>query len=194
HAPVQQIGQSYARLQELRAQKAQLERTVPTSMVMAEMDQPMETFVLGRGQYFNKTEKVTPGVPAFLLTLPKDAPANRLGLARGIVDPANPLTARVEVNRYWQHFFGTGIVKTVEDFGSQGERPTHPELLDWLATEFVRSRWDIQAMQRLLVLSATYRQSSKLTPRLREADPQNRLLARGPRSRLSAEEIRDNAL
>jgi hypothetical protein len=119
---------------------------------------------------------------------------NRLGLAKWLVDPANPLTARVAVNRYWQLHFGTGIVKTAEDFGSQGEPPSHPELLDWLATEFVRSNWDVKAMQRLMVTSTAYRQSSHVTPDLQERDPENRLLARGPRFRLPAEMVRDNAL
>ncbi|HCC59073.1 MAG TPA: hypothetical protein DEQ47_17790, partial [Solibacterales bacterium] len=137
---------------------------------------------------------VTPGVPAVLPPLPKDQPANRLTLAKWLVDPSNPLTARVAVNRYWQGYFGTGLVKTAENFGSQGEAPSHPELLDWLATEFVRSGWDMRAMQRLIVTSATYRQASRVTPELEKRDPENRLLARGPRFRLPAEMIRDGAL
>jgi hypothetical protein len=117
-----------------------------------------------------------------------------LTLAKWLVDPKHPLTARVAVNRYWQLYFGTGLVKTVEDFGSQGEAPSHPELLDWLATEFIRTGWDVKAMQRLIVTSAAYRQSSKVSPELLEKDPENRLIARGPRSRLPAEMVRDNAL
>jgi hypothetical protein len=117
-----------------------------------------------------------------------------MGLARWLVDPAHPLTARVAVNRYWQAYFGTGLVKTAEDFGAQGEAPSHPELLDWLATEFVRTGWDVKAMQRLIVTSATYRQASQVSASLRERDPENRLLARGPRQRLTAEMIRDQAL
>ena len=163
-------------------------------MVMAELEKPRETFVLARGDYRNQTEKVQPGVPAMLPPLPKDAPLNRLTLAKWLVDPDHPLTARVAVNRFWQMYFGHGIVKTQEDFGVQGEPPVHPELLDWLATEFVRTGWDIRAMQRLIVTSATYRQSSKVTPALLEKDPENRLLARGPRFRLPAEMIRDTAL
>jgi hypothetical protein len=123
-----------------------------------------------------------------------DLPKNRLGFAKWLVDPAHPLTARVTVNRHWRHYFGTGIVKTLEDFGVQGELPSHPELLDWLATEVIRTGWDVKATQRLIVTSATYRQSSRIAPELRERDPENRLLARGPRFRLDAELVRDNAL
>jgi hypothetical protein len=137
---------------------------------------------------------VTPAIPAALPPLPPGSPLNRLGLAQWLVDPSHPLTARVAVNRYWQMYFGTGLVKTTEDFGSQGEAPSHPELLDWLATEFIRTGWDIRAMQRLIVTSAAYRQASRVTPELVEKDPENRLLARGPRFRLPAEMIRDNAL
>jgi hypothetical protein len=179
---------------ELRQEKERFEQTIPTTMVMQEMDPPRDTFVLLRGEYDKKGEKVTPGVPASLLPLPPGVPNNRLGFARWLVDPANPLTARVTVNRFWQLYFGTGLVKTVEDFGSQGEWPSHPKLLDWLATEFVRSGWDVRALQRLIVTSATYRQSSHVTPALLRRDPDNRLLARGPRLRLSAEVIRDQAL
>ncbi len=186
--------QLYAQLKSLRDRKAKLQKAIPTTMVMAEMKKPRDTFILGRGQYDNPREKVTPGVPAFLPPLPSGAPLNRLTLARWIVDPANPLTARVAVNHFWQENFGIGLVKTSEDFGAQGEPPSNPELLDWLATEFVRTGWNVKAMERLIVTSATYRQSSKATPELQERDPENRLLARGPRFRLSAEEIRDNAL
>jgi hypothetical protein len=153
-----------------------------------------ETFIWGRGDYCNHGAKVSPNVPSWLSPLPKDAPSNRLGLARWLTDPSHPLASRVTVNRYWQSYFGVGIVKTAEDFGSQGELPSHPELLDWLATEFVRTGWDIKAMQRLIVTSATYRQSSRVAPDLLEKDPENRLLARGPRFRMSAEMVRDNAL
>jgi mono/diheme cytochrome c family protein len=187
----ERLGNELARL---RQERADLDRRVPTAMVMQEMPQPRDTFVLTRGQYDKHAEKVTAAVPAFLPRLPDGAPPNRLGLARWLVDPANPLTARVTVNRLWQTYFGTGIVKTAEDFGSQGEWPTHPELLDWLATEFVRSGWDVKAVQRLLVTSATYRQSSRVTPALAARDPENRLLARQSRLRLPAEFIRDQAL
>ena len=185
---------AYAELKALNKEKEEFEKGIPTAMVMAEMKKPRETFVLARGDYRNPTEKVQPGVPAMLPPLPKNAPLNRLTLARWLVDPNHPLTARVAVNRFWQMYFGTGIVKTQEDFGVQGEPPVHPELLDWLATEFVRTGWDVKAMQRAIVTSATYRQSSIVTPLLRERDPENRLLARGPRYRFQAETIRDTAL
>jgi Protein of unknown function (DUF1553) len=161
---------------------------------MSEMENPRETFILNRGDYRNKTEKVSPGVPSVLSPLPQNAPANRLGLAKWLVSPNHPLTARVTVNRYWQMYFGTGIVKTSENFGMQGEPPVHPELLDWLATEFIRTGWDVKAIQHLIVTSATYKQSSRATTDLLAKDPENRLLARGPRMRLAAESIRDNAL
>ena len=163
-------------------------------MVMAEMSPPRQTYLLKRGQYDQRGDKVDPGVPAVLPKMPKDAPANRLGLARWLVDPANPLTARVAVNRFWAMYFGTGLVETVEDFGLQGDFPSHPELLDWLAVEFIKSGWNVKAMQKLMVTSATYRQSSRVTKELLEHDPKNRLLARAPRLRLPAETIRDNAL
>jgi hypothetical protein len=194
YAAPEQYRKAYAKLKELRAQRAKLKESIPSTMVMDQMAHPRDTFMLGRGQFDNPGEKVTPGVPAFLSPLPKGAALNRLTLARWLVDPANPLTARVAVNRYWQSFFGKGIVKTSENFGMQGDPPSHPELLDWLATEFIRNHWDIKYMQRLIVTSATYRQSSRVTPELAARDPENRLLARGPRVRLSAEEIRDNAL
>ena len=171
-----------------------LEKSIPTTLVAKEMEKPRETFMLVRGEYDKKGDKVQPGVPAILPPWPKDTPTNRLGFARWLLQPEHPLTARVTVNRYWQQYFGTGLVKTTEDFGVQGENPSHPELLDWLATEFIRTGWDVKRMQRLIVTSATYRQSSKLTPQLLAKDPENRLLARGPRSRVDAEAVRDTAL
>jgi hypothetical protein len=177
----------------LRKKKAELEKGIPTAMVMQEMTKPRDTFLLLRGQYDKRGEKVTADVPASLMPLPKDASPNRLGLARWLVDPEQPLTARVTVNRYWQMFFGTGLVKTAEDFGSQGEPPSHPELLDWLAVEF-RQKWDVKALVRKIVTSATYRQSSAAPAAMHARDPENRLLARGPRLRLQAEFIRDQAL
>ncbi len=166
----------------------------PPTMIMQEMPTPRATHVLQLGQYDRPGEAVQPGVPNVLMPMPVDTPANRLGFAKWLVDPAHPLTARVAVNRYWQEVFGTGIVATPEDFGIQGEWPTHPALLDELAREFIDSGWNVKTMLRLLLTSATYRQSSHLSKALRERDPDNRLLARGPRYRLDAEEIRDQAL
>ncbi len=194
HGAAEKERQLYAQLKDLREEKAKLEEEIPTVMIMAEMKKPRDTYVLGRGQYDNPKEEVTAGTPAFLPPMAPGLPMNRLGLAKWIVSPTNPLTARVAVNRFWQQYFGVGIVKTSEDFGSQGEMPSNQKLIDWLATEFVRTGWNVKAMQRLIVTSATYRQSSVETPEMRERDPENRLLARGPRFRLPAEEIRDNAL
>jgi len=171
-----------------------LERAIPTTMVAKDMEKPRETFMLIRGEYDKKGDKVQPGVPAILPPWPANTPTNRLGFARWLLQPEHPLTARVTVNRYWQQYFGTGLVKTAEDFGVQSDNPSHPELLDWLATEFVRTGWDVKRMHRLLVTSATYRQSSKVTPKLLAKDPENRLLARGPRFRVDAEAVRDTAL
>jgi hypothetical protein len=188
------MRRQHAELSSLRKQKIAHDKSILNTMVMMELGKPRDTFILARGDYRNKTEKVSPGVPAVLPPLPQTEKVNRLTLAKWLVDPNHPLTARVAVNRFWQMYFGYGIVKTVEDFGVQGELPMHPELLDWLATEFIRTGWDVKAMQRLIVTSAVYRQSSKVTPQLFEKDPENRLLARGPRHRLPAEIIRDNAL
>jgi hypothetical protein len=185
---------AYSELKALKLERTALVKAIPSAMVMDERKKPRETYILARGDYRNQTDKVQPGVPAVLPPLPKDAPRNRLALARWLVQPDHPLTARVAVNRFWQMYFGVGIVKTQEDFGVQGEPPVHPELLDWLATEFMGSRWDVKAMQRLIVTSATYRQSSKSAALLMQKDPENRLLARGPRMRLPAEMIRDTAL
>ena len=188
------FAQSWRNLQRLIDEKERFERTFPTVMVMAESPQARLTHLLIRGAYDKPGEVVTPGLPAILPPLPAGQPNNRLGLARWIVASENPLLARVTVNRFWQMYFGTGLVKTVEDFGTQGDWPSHPELLDWLALEFIRSGWDVKALHKLIVTSATYRQSSKLTPELQERDPENRLLARGPRVRLASEMIRDSAL
>ena len=155
---------------------------------------PRPTFLHHRGEYLSPRQEVKPGVPAFLPGLPKDAPANRLSFARWLFAPENPLTARVAVNRQWQAFFGRGFVTTLEDFGYQSEAPTHPELLDWLAVEFQRTGWSVKKLHRLIVTSATYRQSSRVTPQLLEKDRENRWLARGSRFRLDAEVIRDSSL
>jgi len=157
-------------------------------------DQQRVTRIHIRGNFQNLGDVITPGFPEAFHPLRSDLPANRLGLAHWLVDAENPLTPRVVSNRYWEQIFGTGLVSTSEDFGVQGELPSHPELLDWLATELVRANWDTKAFLKLLVTSATYRQSSQMTPEQYETDPDNRLLARGPRFRLSAEMIRDQAL
>ena len=183
----------YAELNSLEAQLEALQKQIVNVQVMAEMARPRETFVLGRGDYRNPGEKVTAGVPSLLPPLPEGAPANRLSLATWLFSPEHPLTARVAVNRYWQVYFGTALVKTTEDFGAQGDAPLQRDLLDWLATEFQKT-WDVKALQRLIVTSATYRQSSQVSAALLERDPENRFLARGPRFRLAAEMIRDNAL
>jgi hypothetical protein len=182
------------RLDSLNQQKTQLDNQIPATMVSEDLAQPREAFVLVRGAYDKQGDKVERGVPKVFPPLPEGAPVNRLGLARWLTMPGHPLTARVTVNRYWQQFFGTGIVKTAEDFGSQGEWPSHPDLLDWLATEFIRSGWNVKEMHKLIVMSGTYRQSSKVNPELLAKDPENRLLARGPRFRLDAESIRDSLL
>jgi hypothetical protein len=184
------------KLSKLRKEREEYESNVPSVMVMEELHKPRDTYLLKRGQYDmpDQRRKLDPAVPAVLPPLPEQAPGNRLGLARWLVDANNPLTARVTVNRFWQHYFGTGLVKTADNFGTQGEAPSHPELLDWLATEFVRTNWDVKAMQKAIVLSATYRQSSRASAEAIGRDPDNRLLARGSRFRLPAEVLRDNAL
>ncbi|MDF5690200.1 DUF1553 domain-containing protein [Aquirufa aurantiipilula] len=163
-------------------------------MIMQEMPQPKKSFLLQRGQYDARGEEVFPNTPQKILPFPANLPKNRLGLAQWLSHENNPLTARVAVNRFWQNFFGTGIVKTSEDFGNQGEMPSHPELLDALAIQFRESAWNIKQMMKQMVMSETYQQDSKATAEQREKDPENRLLARGPSVRLSAEMIRDNAL
>jgi hypothetical protein len=181
-------------LAKVQKSKDDLMKQIPSTMVMREMEQPRDTFMLVRGNFQNKGEKVTPGVPKSLPPLPEGTPTNRLALAKWLVSPDHPLTARVTVNRFWQMLLGTGLVKTSNDFGSQGEWPSHPELLDWLATELMARNWDVKSMLKLMVTSATYRQASTVTPQLLERDPYNRLLTRGPRFRFDAEMIHDNAL
>jgi mono/diheme cytochrome c family protein len=166
---------------------------LPRVMVMSD-DQPRETNILDRGAYLSKKEKVTFDAPGFLPPMPKDAPKNRLGLARWLFRPEHPLTARVQVNRQWQHFFGHGIVRTSEDLGVQSDRPTHQELLDWLSVEFRESGWKTKALQKLIVTSKTYRQSSVVTKAHLQKDPENKLLARAPRLRLPSLVLRDVAL
>lgn len=175
------------------AAAAELDKSIPRTLV-AEEGMPVDAYVLKRGDYDKPLHKVERGVPSFLGELPPGAPVDRLGLAQWLVAPQNPLTARVFVNRVWQQYFGTGIVKTAEDFGNQGEWPMDKALLDWMATRFVSSGWRVKAMHRAVVTSAAFRQRSSVSPEKRAADPENRLASRGPRFRLDAEVIRDQAL
>ena len=167
-----------------------------TTLVVQERSEPKPrtSYVHLRGDFLTKGKEVTAGIPDVFPALPADQPTNRLALAKWLIDPANPLTARVTVNRFWERYFGTGLVKTSEDFGRQGEAPSHPELIDWLATEFIRTGWDVKAMQKLIVMSATYRQDAATDAARLEKDFYNRLLSRGPRFRMDAEMIRDHAL
>jgi hypothetical protein len=188
-------------LKPIRDEIARLEKDrpeIPTLPVMVELsrDKQRVTRILRKGNFLDPGEPVAPDVPKALHPLPSSAggPVNRLALAKWLVDRHNPLTARVAVNRYWAQLFGTGIVETEEDFGTQGELPSHPALLDWLAVRYMESGWDTKAMIKLIVTSATYRQSSRVTPELLARDPRNRLLARAPRVRLEAEMVRDQAL
>jgi hypothetical protein len=182
-------------LRKVDAQLVEIARRGATTFVQQERtDMEPVAHVLNRGLYDQMRDEVHPTVPSVLPPLPASAPRNRLGLAQWLVEPSNPLTARVTVNRYWQQVFGTGIVKTAEDFGSQGDPPSHPDLLDWLAVEFRESGWDTKKMFRLVVTSAAYRQSAEATPDKLERDPDDRLLSRGPRFRMDAEMVRDYAL
>lgn len=184
----------------IKVQQVSVPRPQPgspqTVMVLHELAKPRDTYRLNRGLYDqpDKSEKLFPGTPAVLGGWQDDWPQNRLGLANWLMSPENPLTARVTINRIWQHYFGLGLVKTSENFGVQGDMPSHPKLLDWLATEFVQSGWDVKALHKVIVMSATYRQSSVASGKLLQRDPENRLLARGPRRRLSPFAIRDAAL
>ena len=183
-----------AGLQVLKTEQTDLNGRGSISLVMDEKKDAPFAHVLTRGAYADKGEKVTPGTPAVLPPMAEDVAKNRLGLARWLSDPANPLPARVTMNRTWSYLFGTGIVETNSDFGIMGSRPSHPKLLDWLAAEFVESRWNYRHMIKLMVTSATYRQSGDVSAEKLEKDPDNRLVARGPRHRLDAEQIRDLAL
>ena len=192
-----EIEQARRKWELARSRRMAIEDSIPGTLVFHEMETPREAFVMLRGEYDRPGEKVEPGVPAALppLTVTEpDQPATRLDLARWLVSPEHPLTARVAVNRLWQQVFGKGLVATSDDFGAQGSPPTHPELLDWLAVEFQESGWDVKQLVRTLVTSHTFRQSSQLHPETLNRDPHNRLYARGPRLRLDAEQIRDNAL
>ncbi len=181
-------------LQDLRTRYADSVNNIKEIMVMRDSLDIRKTFVLERGQYDAYGEEVFSDTPESLPAMSEELPKNRLGLAQWLVNPKHPLTARVAVNRYWQNFFGTGIVETSEDFGNQGTMPTHPELLDWLATQFISSGWDLKALNKLIVMSNTYQQDSNMSDQLREIDPDNKLLARGAAKRLSGEMLRDNVL
>ncbi len=185
----------------LNSEKNSLQKTrddfynkIPTTLIFKEKKEKKKSYILKRGEYDQRLEEVTRRTPLALPPMKKEWSNDRLGLAKWLTDAGNPLMARVTVNRFWQQPFGTGLVKTAADFGSQGELPSHPELLDWLAVEFRESNWDVKHLFKLMVMSATYQQSSKLTPQLYEKDPENRLYARGPRFRLDAEPLRDQAL
>jgi hypothetical protein len=183
-----------AKIAPFEKEDAEIKSRGAATLVMEEKPEPAGAFVLFRGEYDKRRDPVTAATPAALPPFPENAPRNRLGLAQWLLRPENPLTARVTVNRFWQEMFGTGIVKTSEDFGLMGEAPSHPELLDWLAVEFRESGWDMKRLFKTIVMSATYRQAATTTAQKVERDPENRLLSRGPRFRLDAETLRDNAL
>lgn len=183
----------WRKAKELKNEYDELTGSLPRVMVMSDR-QPRETHIYSRGNYTQPLDRVTPTTPATLPPMESNWPQNRLGLAKWMTSPENPLTARVQVNRYWQIFFGHGLVKTPENFGKQGDPPSHPELLDWLAVEFEQSGWNVKRLQRLIVTSSTYRQSSKADKFMEKRDPDNRLLARGARFRLPAMLLRDEAL
>jgi hypothetical protein len=189
------FSESLAELERIAEQRAHYDNSVPSTFIFNDLPQPRESFVMIRGQYDTPGEKVEPDTFAVLPPLQKAGPrANRLDLARWLVAPENPLTARVAVNRFWQQMFGMGLVASSHDFGTQGDLPSHPELLDWLASWFQENGWDVKRLVRLMLTSATFRQQSTATPQQWEADPANRRLARGPRFRLDAEQLRDQAL
>ncbi|MEM7512343.1 MAG: DUF1553 domain-containing protein, partial [Bacteroidota bacterium] len=181
-------------LYDLRKEWLEAMNTIPEVMVMEELPTPRKAYAYGRGEYDAPMYEVFPATPETVLSFPDSLPPNRLGLAQWLFDENNPLTARVTVNRYWQMLFGTGLVKTTQDFGVQGELPSHPALLDWLALQFIDSDWDVKQLLKTMVMSHTYQQDSKTSKELLEKDPENRLLARGSSYRLPAEMIRDNAL
>lgn len=181
-------------LEKLRTTLADSTEGIEELMVMQEMPKPKKAHILLRGNYDAFGEEVFPNTPESVLAYPDDLPKNRYGLAQWLTHEDHPLTARVAVNRFWQNFFGVGLVKTTEDFGNQGEMPSHPKLLDWLAITFRESGWDVKKLNKLIVMSATYRQDSRVNKETREKDPENRLLAHGPVNRMTAEMIRDNAL
>jgi hypothetical protein len=181
-------------LAKYRGELDKLNRDIPTTLVFAPVEKRRETHILIRGSFLSRGDKIAPSVPGAFPPADTNAPLDRLAFAKWLVSTNNPLTARVQVNRYWEQFFGHGIVETTEEFGKQGDLPVNPELLDWLATDFMVNGWNIKEIHKTMVMSATYRQSSKVSPELVERDPNNRFYARGPRIRLEAEMIRDLAL
>ncbi|MDA1051549.1 MAG: PSD1 and planctomycete cytochrome C domain-containing protein [Planctomycetota bacterium] len=194
HIAKGEMGELGKLLPKFRTRRQEIEASYPESLVMAEMATPRDTFMLVRGQYDQLGDKVIAALPAFLPQPTADVKMDRLALAKWLVSREHPLTARVFVNRLWQQLFGIGVVRTTEDLGTQGEWPSHPRLLDWLAVDFMDSGWDVKQLVKTIVISSTYRQSSDISAELATRDPENRLLARGPRYRMSAEMIRDNAL
>jgi hypothetical protein len=188
------VQQAWQELSEARLEEQRLESSVEQIMIAGDQAIPRKTYVLDRGVYNSYRKEVKPQAPPQVFGWSEKLPRDRLGLAMWLFDPKHPLTARVYVNRMWQSHFGNGIVQTVDDFGTQGMNPTHPKLLDYLSVEFVRSGWDIKHMHKLMVMSATYRQNSDITADNLEKDPRDFLLERGPRLRMAAETIRDNAL
>lgn len=188
------VSKQMSAMAEVKAKRDAIKPLGVPVMVELPPDKRRVTHILHKGNYLSPEEEVTPGVPAAFNPWPKGAPKNRLGLAKWLLSDENPLTARVAANRFWARIFGRGIVETEEDFGTQGTKPTHPELLDWLALNFRNNGWDIKHLLKTIVMSATYQQSSRVTPELLEKDPRNYLLARAPRTRLTAEMIRDQAL
>jgi len=177
-----------------KKKRDQVYKSVPTTLIYRETKEPRKAFVLHRGEYDQKRDEVQRGVPDFLPSMGEGLSRDRLGFAQWLVHQDHPLTARVTVNRFWQQLFGTGLVKTSEDFGVQGEQPSHPELLDWMAVQFIEDGWDVKKTMKRMVMSATYRQTAAADPKAYKQDPENRLLARGPRLRLDAETLRDQVL
>jgi hypothetical protein len=193
-SPDEDLAAALGELTATRKQHAELDASLPTTLIWRERAEPKPAYYLVRGSYDQKGAERPRDTPAILPPMNKAWPSNRLGLARWLTDPGHPLTARVTVNRLWQQLFGTGLVKTVDDFGTRSERPSHPKLLDWLAVDFIESDWNLQSMMKQLVMSATYRQASDMTSEALSRDPENRLLSRGSRFRLDAEMLRDQAL
>lgn len=190
----ERMSQAREKLKQARFEWNKVMDSIPAMMVMRETETPRDAFVLERGVYDSRGEKVNAATPEFLPDFPRDAPNNRLGLAKWTTSPDHPLTARVTVNRYWQMMFANGLVRTPEDFGLQSQMPSHPELLDWLARDFISNGWDVRRLLKMIALSSTYRQQAAVSPEVRNRDPENVLLARAPANRITAEMLRDGVL